>query len=279
MLHFDCSRAMFWQFFQTLFGWVNGRTIILCLLISTCFIGSLPARAQSIETVRVLGYIFPPFVNVDASTGLTFELIDELNRRQKQFHFVFQLSSPNRRYMMFKRQSADVILYEMPEWEWQKREVVFTSTAVFHQDADVYIALRQPGRDQHYFDRIDDKQIAIYQGYHYGFAAHNTDSRWLNETFDVLITDKYSQLIELVRRGRADISVITKGYLYQLFEQTPALAEELLVSDRYDQLYQLRALVANTSPVSSEQVSRLLDEIRSDGSYAKILRQYGLPEE
>ena len=278
MLYSDCSQLLFCRACRTLFSKAFGRSLILILLASICLIGSLPARAQPLETVRVLGYVFPPFVNVDTRSGLTFGLIDELNRRQDQFHFIFQLSSPNRRYMMFERQGADVILYEMPEWEWQKRGIAVSASAVIHQDAEVYIALRQPGRDQRYFDRILDKQIAVFQGYHYDFAGYNSDSNWLNQHFDVLITDKYPQLIELVRRGRADIGVINKGYLYQLFEQTPELAEELLVSDRYDQLYQLRALVADTSPITSEQVSRLIDEIRADGSYAKMLRQYGLPD-
>ncbi|MEH6651562.1 MAG: ABC transporter substrate-binding protein [Motiliproteus sp.] len=240
--------------------------------------GSVSARAQPLETVRVLGYIFPPFVNVDARSGLTFELIKELNRRQDQFHFVFQLTSPNRRYMMFQRQSADLMLYEMPKWDWLERGIPVSSTTVLHHDAEVYIAQRQPGRDQRYFDRILDKQIAIFQGYHYSFADYNADSYWLKQHFDVLITDKYPQLIELVRRGRADIGVITKGYLYQQFAQFPALAKELLVSDRYDQSYQLRALVADSSPVTLEHVNGLLDQIRSDGTYAKILREQGVSE-
>ncbi len=238
----------------------------------------LPLRAEPVQTVRVLGYVFPPFVNADTRTGLTLDLIELLNQHQQRFQFSFQLTTPNRRYVSFERKQADMVLFEMPEWGWKERSIKPVASSVLLQDGERYISRAQPDRDQQFFDQIGNKRIAIFQGYHYGFAGFNTDGRWLNQHFNVLITDKHEQLISLVTRERVDVSVITQAYLRSQIKQNPELAETLLISDRFDQIYQLRALIAATAPITPNQFEQMVSELVANGSYKRLLAQYGIAE-
>lgn len=232
--------------------------------------------ASAREKVRVLGYVFPPFVNADKHTGLTFELIDLLNSSQDDYWFSFELSSPNRRYLNFNRSQADLILYEMPEWEWQQYNAPVSTSSVLYEGGEVFIALKKPGRDQHYFDQLQGKQIAIFQGYHYQFADLKSDTREIRKRFDVLVTNKHQQLIELVERGRADLAIVTQSYLLQQLKINPELKDRLLISDRYDQHYRLRALLADKATLDIKTLEKLLQKLRNNGSYTKMLNQYGL---
>ena len=88
-------------------------------------------------------------------------------------------------------------------------------------------------------------------------------------------TGKYEILIGLVGRERVDLSTITKSFLLSRIKQTPELAEQLLVSERVDQHYQLRVLVDDQSNIVLHEFERLLNGLTTDGSYARLMEQYG----
>ena len=244
--------------------------VLLGLILSLC------CQAQSEVPVRVLGYPFPPYVYPDQQPGLTSELLKLLNQSQQRYRFELELTTPNRRYSAFEHGLADMMLFEMPSWEWRHRRVPHTSTSVLLNGKEVYIALNQSDRNQRFFDDLSSRRLVIIQGYHYGFAGFNTDRSWLKQQYDVLITTDHQQLVDLVLNGRADVGVITQAYLNRLIANQPSLAERLLISDKADQHYRLRALFSTQSPIDADTFENLFLSLQDRTEYHQLLKRFGV---
>ncbi len=157
------------------------RILTLFIAILGFVIHVNTANAEKI--VRVVGYTFPPFVSNDGTDGLTMEFLKFLNSRQSDYRFQFFKAPPKRRYWTIENQQADIILFEMPEWGWQKYAQLIDQTRVLLHGGEVYITQVLKGRNQAYFDRISDKNLVGVFGYHYGFAGFNNDQDWLDKNF------------------------------------------------------------------------------------------------
>ena len=64
------------------------------------------------ETIKVGGYIFPPFLEENDSGfyGLTIDLLHEMNAIQDEYEFTFVETTAKRRYDHFLDGSYDMIL-------------------------------------------------------------------------------------------------------------------------------------------------------------------------
>jgi hypothetical protein len=83
-------------------------------------IAALSMNAHARQDVKVGGYEFQPFVDIDRNMkarGLTLELIDPLNQHQKQYRFTFVPTTARRRYQDFEAQNFDMLFFENPNWE------------------------------------------------------------------------------------------------------------------------------------------------------------------
>ncbi|MFH7416891.1 amino acid ABC transporter substrate-binding protein, partial [Pseudomonas syringae pv. tagetis] len=76
-----------------------------------------------------------------------------------------------------------------------------------------YVARRVQGRGQDYFDTLSDKGLALFRGYHYGFANFNTDKKYLSEHFTITYTYSHDSNLLMVVRRRADIAPVTRYYM------------------------------------------------------------------
>jgi ABC-type amino acid transport substrate-binding protein len=179
-----------------------------------------------------------------------------------------------RRYRDLGSGRFDLILFESPQWGWQN-----TSHAALNlhiEDAEVYVARARPGRDQSYFDELKGKRLALYNGYHYGFADFNSDQQFLTEHFDARLTYSHDSNLVMLMRDRADIAVITHSYLRLYQDRHPELRATFLVSQRVDQFYRHQALFRPQAPVTPERFAELLQALNSDGRLDRLLRRYHL---
>ncbi len=260
--------------------WLHGGVFLLRMLVrNLClsFLLCLALPALAAEEVRVGAYHFPPYMVKPESAepvGLVVDLLAELNQLQSTYRFVLVATSTMRRYRDLESGRFDLILFESPQWGWQNTP---HSTLNLHiEDAEVYVARAQPGRDQSYFDELKGKRLALYNGYHYGFADFNSDQQFLTEHFDARLTYSHDSNLVMLMRDRADIAVITHSYLRLYQDRHPELRAAFLVSQRVDQFYRHQALFRPQAPVKPERFAELLQALNSDGRLDRLLTRYHL---
>lgn len=238
---------------------------------------SIALAAMATEQVRVGAYHFPPYAIKPESAapgGVLPELLAALNDLQSTYQFSLVPTSVARRYRDLESGRFDLILFESPGWGWQN--TAHTALNLHIEDAEVYVALVEPGRDQGYFDQLKGKRLALYSGYHYGFAGFNADQQFLRDNFAAVLTYSHDSNLLMLMRDRADIVVITRSYLQHYQGRHPKRSKALLVSQRVDQYYQHHALFRVQAPLMPETFAGLLLELNRNGQLDVLLQRYHL---
>lgn len=229
---------------------------------------------EAAQVVRVGGYDFPPFVENEGGVpkGLALDLIDALNKRQSDYDFRFVPVSARRRYAELVENRYDVMFFESPDWEWSEKGYPVDFTNVFLRGGEVFIASAKPGRGPDYFNDIKGKRIVGILGYHYGFANFNADPDHLTRNLGMKLVNTHRSSIEMVLAERMDVGVVTDAYLWAYLARNPDAAARLLVSERYDQVYNHRVLVRRGGPVPVAAINRLLADMDKDGTLDRLWR-------
>lgn len=247
------------------------------LSIMACMGLALPSWLQAAQEVRVGGYDFPPYLFRPESAqprGLVVDLLPLLNRLQNDYRFVLVPTSASRRYRDLSTGRFDLMLFESDLWGWQGTPHLSVPLPIV--DAELYVALAEPGREQNYFDDLAHKRMALYRGYHYGFAGYNADPDYLGSHFSAQMTYSHDSNLRMVLLGRADVAVITRSYLQMYAARNPLNAERLLISQRPDQVYRLGVLLRRDGALGVEQVSALMKQLLDDSDFRKLLKHYYL---
>lgn len=249
------------------------RTLLLGLMLLATSV------AHAVQEVRVGAYHFPPYAVKPESAhpaGLLPELLQALNQLQSDYRFSLVATSTMRRYQDLQSGRFDLMLFESPDWGWQGTP--HTALDLHVEDAEVYVARQQPGRDEHYFDQLKGKRLALYSGYHYGFAGFNSDKQFLTEQFNALLTYSHDSNLIMLLRGRADVAVVTRSYLHAYQQRHPEQSRDLLVSQRVDQTYRHQALFGQQSSLSPEVFAGLLQALNRDKQLDRLLSRYHLSD-
>ncbi|MCF4994879.1 transporter substrate-binding domain-containing protein [Pseudomonas syringae] len=244
--------------------------LLLALLTA---LSILPAQAS--QLVRVGAAHFPPYTirpENGADTGLLPQLVEALNRLQSDYQFVLVPTSIPRRFGDFKQGRIDMAIFENPEWGW--KEIPHTSVDMGLEDAEIFVAQRKPDRQQDYFARLAGKRLALFSGYHYEFAGFNADPKYLGQQYNATLTYSHDSNLLMVLRGRADIALVTRSYLSDYLLRNEQISNELLVSQRIDQVYHHYAILRAAAPISSEAFGELLRRLRDNGEMLKIFDPY-----
>ena len=228
------------------------------------------------KVVRVAGYTFPPFVNQNGAEGLTLDLLAFLNKQQSEFVFKFSNIPPKRRYWALDSATADMILFEMPEWGWKDYSGLIEESRVLFKGGEVYITHAVPGRDQNFFKDIESKSLAGVSGYHYGFAGFAEDRKWLEEHFSILLVENPQHVITLVLKDRAEVGVVTESFLSLFKNWNPEDYKQLLVSEKKDQEYRLKAFVRKEAPISVPEFEALWNDMIQSDDVKRYLRKKGV---
>ncbi|SDT40171.1 amino acid ABC transporter substrate-binding protein, PAAT family [Pseudomonas asplenii] len=227
------------------------------------------------QEVRIGAAHFPPYTirpEQGADTGLLPQLAEALNALQGDYHFVLVPTSIPRRFRDFEEGRTDMAIFENPQWGW--KGIAHVNVDMGLEDAEVFVAQRRPDRTQSYFADLKGKRLALFSGYHYEFAHFNADPKYLAETHNATLTYSHDSNLLMVLRGRADIALVTRSYLFDYLSRNPGTAKELLISERVDQVYHHYALLRPKAPISGEAFSQLLERLRSNGELLKIFQPY-----
>ncbi len=231
--------------------------------------------ASAAQWVRIGAAHFPPYTvrpEQGADTGLLPQLVEALNAAQTDYHFVLVPTSIPRRFRDLEQGRIDIAIFENPDWGWQK--IPHISVDMGLEDAEIFVAQRQPGRGQDYFADLAGKRLAVFSGYHYAFANFNPDPKYMAEHFNATLTYSHDSNLLMVVRGRADIALVTRSYLSDFMVRNADMAGQLLVSERIDQVYHHYALLRPKAPITGEAFSALLKHLRERGEMLKIFEPY-----
>lgn len=232
--------------------------------------------AKDAIKVSVGMYPFAPFVEGKGAKeeGMTIDLIAAFNKLQKKYRFEPILIPPKRRYQSYLDGHYDVIFYENKAWGWQDIEI--DASRVYQTGGEVYVALKQTGRGQDYFNDFEGKRMMGILGYHYGFANFNSDESFLRENFHMQLSQDNDKNLTMLMKGRGDIVVVTKAYLQRYLLRNPSAKEKLLISHKLDQEYQHTVLVRPGSDPSVAKINRMLKTLDESGALSKLLIKYGI---
>ena len=252
---------------------------VVCRLL-LAVLGLLAAQPLlAAQLIKVGAYHFPPYVSKpesEAPQGLLPDLLATLNAQQSDYQFVLVPTSVTRRFRDFQSARYDLILFESPTWGWQNTPHETFDLQV--QDAEVYVAKAAAGRGQEYFSQFSGKRLALYNGYHYGFAQFNADPEYLAKQFNAVLTYSHDSNLLMVLRERADLTVVTRSYLHRYLLRYPEQRTQMLVSDRVDQVYRHQALLRPNAPISAQALRGLLRQLRDGGQLSALYRQYDLTQ-
>lgn len=249
--------------------WIRTGFAALCLLAA--------GASFAAETIRVGGAHFPPYViksDLHDSSGLLPDLLVALNAAQSDYHFVMLPTAIVRRFADLQRGRIDMAIFENPNWGWQGIDLNVVDMGL--EDAEMFVARNEELRDQGYFDQLLGKRLALYRGYHYGFAEFNSDPEYLSSTFNANLGHSHDSNLLMVLRGRADIALVTRSNLHDFIRRHKEHASRLLVSERLDQIYRHHAMIRPGAPITAERFASLLDDLRARGELARIFDPYGI---
>ncbi|HEK0909020.1 MULTISPECIES: substrate-binding periplasmic protein [Pseudomonas] len=244
------------------------------MMLAALWLAGSACAAEMVE-VRIGAAHFPPYTvrpEQGADTGLLPQLAEALNQLQAGYRFVLVPTSIPRRFGDFQQGRTDMAIFENPQWGWQ--QIPHTVVDMGLEDAEIFVAHRQAGRDQHYFDDLKGKRLALFNGYHYAFADFNPDPEYLKKTFRAILSYSHDSNLSMVQRERADIALVTRSYLSDYLKRNPAKGSELLASDRVDQVYHHYALLRPGAPIRAEVFTQLMQRLRDSGELAALFGPY-----
>lgn len=251
---------------------ISYQVSLMCA-VSLAQLLALPAFAA--QDVRVAAVYFPPYVTKteqNPSGGLLADLLEALNQTQDDFHFVAVPTSVKRRFRDFEQQRIDLAIFENPEWDW--KNMPHQTVDMGLEDSEVFVARAESGRDQHYFDELQGKRLALYYGYHYAFAHFNADPDYLTKTFSAFLTHSHDSNLLMVLYQRAEIALVTRSYIGGFLEHNPQYAGQLLISERADQYYHHHVVIRPSAPITAEQFEAIYEPLRDNGQLQRIFSRY-----
>ena len=252
---------------------------LLAMFSAAIMLAAAPVFADETE-ITVGVYHFPPIASVDANgkpSGLLGDLLQELEQANPTVSFRVFHTSPKRRYLDFEAGLYDVIFFESPGWGWTKRNVDISRPIL--ADEELYVALKKPGRDDSFFDDLEQRSIVAISGYHYGFTGYETDNSVLEQKFNIEFSDSHSRNINLIKADRpsvAEVAIVSHSYLQRHLARHPEDWDKLLVSREPDQRYQLSIIARKGGAASADEMLRLLAPLVDNGRYRQIVENWGL---
>lgn len=241
------------------------------LLLASLLTGPLFAA----QVVTVSGAYFPPYVvkpEQALHVGLLPQLLDALNQLQSDYRFVKRPTAIPRRFGDFEQGRIDIALFENPAWGWQ--DIEHSAVDMGLEDAEVFVTRDDAGRDQHYFEHLHDKRLALFNGYHYGFASFNAEAEYLRKNFNASLSYSHDSNLLMVLHGRADVAAVTRSYVEDFLQRHRQYSGRLLVSQTVDQFYRHQALIRPGAPIDALQFRELLEELRANGQLAEIFEPF-----
>ncbi|MGL5973800.1 MAG: substrate-binding periplasmic protein, partial [Aeromonas sobria] len=203
-------------------------------------------------------------------------LIDQLNAVQQEVNFVFVPTSAANRYKALDMGRFSLMLFEDSNWGWQADQ--YKMTAPFLGGGEVYVALKKAGRDQRFFDDPASHHLIGVTGYHYGVGQFNADPAYLKRTLNITLVKDNISALQALLKGRGEVAILNVSYLNQYLLAHPDTADQLLISQKWDQHYQHRTILHPAAPITPAQLEQWLAALQQKGELDRLWTKYGVQQ-
>ena len=247
------------------------RSSIVALLL----LAAIPVAAAPVVVETVMTDAAQPPMVVSERAGLAADLVAALNISQQRYQFRYQLMPTLRARKLIAAGQLHISLYNNIAWGFEPGSVA-ASTEVL-ADADHFIALNLPGRDQTFFDGVGVVPMVAVRGFHYHYAGYEQSEAVLNVRFNTRMVSSEPAVVAAVLRGQAEIGVVSAALLNYLAGQQPEQFARLLLSQRVDSRFSRHLGVSNRSPIDVQTLNALLGCLAANGSLQAIYSRYHLP--
>lgn len=244
-------------------------------VVAMSLAGLTAGQVAAEQVVTVGAAYFPPYVvkrEQALHPGLLPQLLDALNQLQDDYRFVNRPTAIARRFADLKEGRNDMAWFENPAWGWQGIDHNVVDMGL--EDFEVFVARSDGGRDQGYFEELQNKRLALYNGYHYAFAGFNATPDFLRKNFNATLTYSHDSNLLMVLHDRVDIAAVTRSYIDDFLQRHSQYAGQLLISQRIDQSYQHKALIRPGAAISPAEFADMLERLRANGQLAKIFEPF-----
>lgn len=223
----------------------------------------------------VAAYDFPPYFSAYEDQHLVGDLLEALNQRQSDYHFILEdVPSKARFRALSELGCCHMILFESPKWGWPQQLPSVVAGRILVLGSERLVAVKNGNRGQEFFSRAG-LRFGGLTGYHYPFLENHTDQGVLEDRYNVYLSLSHRVNIKMLLNGRLDVVMLHDEYLQQQQDE-PWFDKLLLKEEPYDN-YDLRALVNPTKGFTLDEWEAVLQPLIDDGTFAEILGNYGLP--
>lgn len=254
---------------------MTSRSPFVLALLAFSISISLPLAAQGRVpvTVAATDSAQVPFTFADGS-GLGRDLVEALNEVQAKYRFTYVLMPTLRVAEMVTSGVIDLASLHNIDWGWDPGRV--GSTVDLFIARDVFIARREDGRGESFFDGIGTLPMVGVIGFHYRFAGNIEDQTALRRDFNLVLVKDELTVIRMILDGRGEIGIVATTTLDYLRKVDPELHGRLLVSKRFDSEYSRHYVVSGAAPIDAAELDGYLATLSRKGVLATIFNRYGL---
>lgn len=250
------------------------RCLSLCALLGGLLLAASASAEPVVVETAMTDAAQPPMV-VGDNKGLAADLVAALNISQQRYHFRYQLLPTLRMRKQMAAGQIHISLFNNVAWGFEPGTVAASNELL--ADADHFIALNQPGRDERFFDGVGAVPMVGVRGFHYHYAGYEQSEAVLDLRFNTRLMTSEPAVVSAVLRGQAEIGVVSAALLNYLAGQQPEQFAQLLLSQRVDSRFSRHLVVSNRSPIDVPTLNRLLGCLAANGSLQAIYSRYHLP--
>lgn len=218
----------------------------------------------------------PPLFFENGTKGLVLDLVEALNRIQKEFSFQLK-TYPSQRLTLYAAQGdkIHIIMFSNLKWIGEAARN-FKPSVRLMSSRDIYFSLKDEGRNQDFFDNVGKIATVGVQGYHYFYSGFVNDGIYLKNIYNTTLVKDELTVIQMILLGRGQIGIAENSSLEYFRGLNPDGYSRLLLSTQPDNVFDRVLLVNNDAPVSVEQMNNFIRTMKTQGVLDRMYSKYGL---
>lgn len=255
---------------------MSNLTLLLTIIISMLFSVASFSKKVTIDVLVEDGY-YPIIIDAENRQGFAFEFINILNTSQQTYHFNLHALPSKRLIKIVEEKDFDALFFMAIEWLPKPSQLSLLKTATSVAVKNEFYALKEEGRDQHFFDNFDSLTKGGVYGYSYRFADYNTNANFLNNVHQMSLTKSGIHVAQMLLLKRVDVGILS-NISYQYFKKTRRFnMDKFYKSTTPDGVYDTSLLISQHSPnITVEQFNQIIMRSTIKLKINGVFNKYGI---
>ncbi|TEW31592.1 transporter substrate-binding domain-containing protein, partial [Escherichia coli] len=106
----------------------------------------------------------------------------------------------------------------------------------------------------------------------------NADPLYLQRKLNITLVKDNVSALQALLKGRGEVAILNVSYLNQYLLAHPDTADQLLVSQKWDQQYQHRAILHPEALITPAQLEQWLAALQQKGELDRLWTKYGVQQ-